>query len=272
MKKFILAIVAATLSLSAASLSDIKAKGEIRIGVRNSLPPFSEKKDGLFEGFEVELAKKLAENIIPSGKITFVGLEAKDRVSMLENDEVDVVIASFSATPERRQRVDFSIPYFTEYMGIAVLADSTLKNALEFENKRLLVVPGTTSSEFIDKNKDKFTNTTIVPCENFMNCYDKLKTGEADGYFHSAFSLAIVPIIDPGFKMVIDSSNESSSFIAVGVQKGNKDLLNLINSSIIELSKSSFFKDAYDNTFNIFYKGTLDKKYFLLDDFYKSFM
>nr|WP_314441922.1 hypothetical protein [uncultured Campylobacter sp.] len=52
------------------------------------------------------------------------------------------------------------------------------------------------------------------------------------------------------------------------MQKGNKELLDFINAELVKLSKEGFFKKAYQNTFEPFYRGTADKKYFLLDGIY----
>ncbi|RKV98531.1 MAG: amino acid ABC transporter substrate-binding protein, partial [Campylobacter sp.] len=52
------------------------------------------------------------------------------------------------------------------------------------------------------------------------------------------------------------------------VQKGNQSLLDFINADLIKLSKEGFFKKAYEDTFEPFYRGTADKKYFLLDGIY----
>ena len=60
-------------------------------------------------------------------------------------------------------------------------------------------------------------------------------------------------------------------FLGVAVQKGNAELLEAINKGLIALSKEGFFKKAYEDTFESFYKGTVDKKYFLLDDLYSFF-
>lgn len=56
------------------------------------------------------------------------------------------------------------------------------------------------------------------------------------------------------------------------MQKGNTELLDFINDQLILLNKNGFFRKAYENTFVPFYKGTVDKKYFLLEDLYSSLL
>lgn len=254
--------------LFSATLEEIKAKNEIVIGVRNSLPPFAKFENGEFSGFEVEFAKKLGETILGSGaSIKLVGVEAKDRVSKLEDDSVDLMVANFTVTPEREKVIDFSMPYFADYMGIIAKTNSNLKDFSDFKGKKLLVVPKTTSDEYIQKNKGKFVGVEIVYCENFADCYKKLLNNEADGYFHTIFAIANIPIIDSKFE-ITNNSIGSGDFLAVGVKKGNKELLKVVDDTIVKLAGEGFFKKAYENTFDVHYKGTLEKKYFLLDDIY----
>ena len=75
------------------------------------------------------------------------------------------------------------------------------------------------------------------------------------------------PILDNDVKVDLKNLGESV-FLAVAVQKGNKDLVEAINKQLAMLNKSGFFKTAYNDPFEPFYKGTADKKYFLLDDLY----
>lgn len=57
----------------------------------------------------------------------------------------------------------------------------------------------------------------------------------------------------------------------MAVQKGNAELLEVLNNAMIRLSKEEFFKKAFSDTLDPFYKGTAEEKYFLLDDIYNIF-
>ena len=90
MKKIFFIILFGFCALFARNLEEIKAANEIRIGVRTDFPPFSQIKDGEFTGFEVELAKAIGNKILGNkGKVVLVGVQAKDRIPMLKNDQID---------------------------------------------------------------------------------------------------------------------------------------------------------------------------------------
>lgn len=270
-KIFIFMIFSFSLLFST-TLEEIKARNEIKIGVRNSMPPFSKFEDGEFSGFEVEFAKKLGNAILENkGTVTIVGVEAKDRIPKLQDDSIDLMVANFTVTKQRQEVVDFSVPYFADYMGILAKTGSNLKLFSNFAGKRLLVIPNTTSEEYVKNNPDKFNGITIVNCDGFNDCYYKLQNDEADGYFHTVFAIANIPIINSEFE-ITNKAIGSGDFLAVGIKKGNSELLQVVNNTIFQLSKEGFFKQAYDLTFNTHYKGTLEKKYFLLDDIYNFFV
>lgn len=260
-------------NIFAGSLQEIRTKNEIKIGVRKNFPPLSILDNGEFKGFEVELAKKLGEIVLGNkdGKITLVGLEAKDRIPMLKNEEIDMAVANFSKTPEREKLVDFSAPYFTTYLSILSKKDKKIGKISDFSGKVLLVNPGTTSEEYINKYPDKFRGIEIKNCDNFRDCFDKLQNGLGDGYFHTILALGAAPIIDNSFEISIKQVS-TPDFIAVGFKKGNDELKKIINEAIYQLSKDGFFKHAYNDNLNVYYKGTMDSRLFLLDDIYSYFI
>ena len=271
MKKIFFIVLFSFCALFARNLEEIKAANEIRIGVRTDFPPFSQIKDGEFTGFEVELAKAIGNKILDNkGKVVLVGVEAKDRIPMLKNDQIDLMVANFTMTDERKKAVDFSLPYLLDFMGILAPKNSSLNKLSSFDGKKLLVIPGTTSDEYLKYNKSKIKDVKIVKCENLYDCLTKLKNNEADGYFHTVFALANITVIDNSF-VITNKAVGKPDYIACGIKKGNSSLLNAVNDAIVKLSKEDFFTKAYDETFKIHYKGTIDKKYFLVDDIYRVF-
>lgn len=257
--------------ICANTLSEIKSSNEIRIGVRNAFPPFSEFKDDSFNGFEVELAKEIGKIILgPTGKVTLVGVDAKDRIPKLNDNIVDLIVANFSVTEERKKYVDVSIPYFSGNMAIVTPKKLGVKKLSDMNFKKIGYLVGTTSQEYIEDNPKDFANIETVACENSYQCFQLLKNGEIDGYFHTIFALGVFPILDDDYTISIPAIGKPD-FISAAVAKDNKKLLKQVDRAILELSKDGFFKRAYDETFNTYYKGTLDRKYFLLDDIYNIF-
>ena len=254
--------------LFADSLDEIRQNKHIRIGVYEAEPPFGKQlDDGSFEGFEVELAKILADRIFGEndGSIEMIPVTNEVRFPMLQKNEADMIVAAVSVTEDRKTLADFSMPYFSVNLGILSKKSSKIASLQEFTDKKLGVLAKTTGEVFANKK-----GLNAVYCNDSIDCYKKVKSGEIDGYVNNNLFVYAYPILDDSVEVNLGNLGDTV-FLAVAVQKGNESLLNFINEQLIELSKQGFFKKAYANTFEPFYKGTVNKKYFLLDDLYNSF-
>ena len=91
-------------------LSAILKKGEIRIGMTGTQPPFTMKsKSGELIGYEVDLAKALAKNM--GVKLKLVEMPFSDLLGALKTGKVDAVKSGMTMTPERNLEVLFAGPY-----------------------------------------------------------------------------------------------------------------------------------------------------------------
>lgn len=97
-----------------------------------------------------------------------------------------------------------------------------------------------------------------------------LKNKKGDAYADDNLVVLAYPVLDRTVEANIKNLG-ASDFLAIAVQKGNKELLDAINKELINLSKEGFFLNSFRDTIDPFYKGTADKKYFLLDDIYSIF-
>lgn len=267
-KYFMLAFLFAMSCVWANNLNEIRTQKVVRVGVYESEPPFSKKTDSGFEGFEVELAKKISEAILGSsdGKIEFVGMTNEQRFPALQENRVDFVVAAVSMTKEREGLADFSMPYFSVSLGLLTKKDSPIQKISDLASYKIGAIAKTTGEAFL---KEK--NANFMYCNDSVDCYKKVKKGELDGYINNNLFVMAYPILDTSMSVKLKNLG-GAVFLAIAVQKGNAELLDFINDQLILLNKNGFFRKAYENTFVPFYKGTVDKKYFLLEDLYSSLL
>jgi putative glutamine transport system substrate-binding protein len=99
----------------------IQAHGVLRVGVKSDVPGFGflNPSRGIYEGMEIELSKLIAKEIFgdPS-KIAFTPVTANTRGPLLDNGDIDLIIATFTATEERRQIYNFSSIYYIDGLGL----------------------------------------------------------------------------------------------------------------------------------------------------------
>ena len=119
-------------SAKARTLSEIKEDGTIKIGVFSDKNPFGYvDSNGKIQGYDVYFAKRLAKDLLGSeDKAEFVYVEAASRVEYLKSAKVDVILANFTVTDERKEQVDFALPYMKVALGVvspdaALISDVT---------------------------------------------------------------------------------------------------------------------------------------------------
>src|SRR5690554_5202159 len=95
------------------SIEEIKERGTIRIGVFSDKYPFGYvDENGESQGFDVYIARRFAKDLLgDESKVEFVLVDAASRVAYLESNKVDIIMANFTVTDERKEKVDFANPY-----------------------------------------------------------------------------------------------------------------------------------------------------------------
>lgn len=242
-------------AINATNLDDIKKRGFLKIGVFSDKPPFGYiDKNGKFQGYDIFLAKRLAKNLFgDEKKVEFTPVEAASRVEFLRANKVDIILANFTKTKERQRVVDFAMPYMQVSLGV-VSKNGEITDISQLKNKILLVNKGTTADIYFTKNhneikKMKFDQNT----ETFAALID----GRGDALAHDNTLLFAWVKNNPSFKVAIPSLGEAD-VIAPAVKKGDKELLEWINSQISALNGENFFLKAYNATIKPVYGDEID--------------
>lgn len=154
-----------------------EAKGLLRVGVREDVEGFScrNAKTGRYYGLEVDLAKALAERLGYDGA-AFVSVNPQTREQLLESGEVDCVIACFSVNAERRERLDFSEPYYTDELKILVENSSQMHTVRALRGCTIAVLQ---ASDVQQEAERAFAQTGLFDGENgvrfvAMQTYDEM--------------------------------------------------------------------------------------------------
>lgn len=131
--------------------------GVVKVGVKTDVPFFSLQNTatGAYEGLEDDLAYAIAGKIFgctpdeakEKKLVAFQGVTAKTRGPLVENGELDMVIATFTITPDRKETYNFSTPYFTDAVGLLVLKDSGINTVEDLDGKVIGVAQGSTSQK-----------------------------------------------------------------------------------------------------------------------------
>lgn len=222
------------------SVDDIKAAGTIRIAVFGDLPPYGYvKNDGARAGLDVRLGEQFAADL--GVKPEWVQVNADSRVDALKSDKVDVVLANFTVTEDRKNVVDFADPYMKVSIGVASPSDAVITDPAQLAGKELAVTKGTTAEAFFTKNHPDIKLVKFdAKTQQFQAFKDRRVAALADD---NSYLFAWTKS-NPGFTVGIKEIGEPS-FIAPAVKKGDSNLRDWINTEIAKLTSDGFFERAY---------------------------
>ena len=233
-------------SAEARTLDEIKKDGKIRIGVFSDKNPFGYvDSNGEVQGYDVEFAKRIGKDLLGSeDAVEFVYVEAASRVEYLKSGKVDIILANFTVTDERKEAVDFALPYMKVALGVVSPDDALITDADQLEGKDIIVVKGTTAEAYFSET---YPDLNLVKYDEYQEAYDALLDGRGDAFATDNTEALAWSNQNKGFTTGIESIGNIDT-IAPAVQKGNTELLNWINDEIKSLADEEFFLNDYKKT------------------------
>ncbi|HCW53737.1 MAG TPA: amino acid ABC transporter substrate-binding protein [Clostridium sp.] len=233
------------------SLESIKKNDKIKIGVFSDKAPFGYvDSNGENQGFDVYIAKRFAKDLLgDEAKVEFVLVDAASRVSYLESNKVDIIMANFTVTDERKEKVDFANPYMKVALGVVSPDSAPIKSESELEGKKIIVAKGTTAETYMTQNQP---DVELAKYEQYSEIFQALKDGRGDGILSDNTEVIAWAKDNPGFTVGI-SNLGSQDTIAPAVAKGNDELREWINTELETLGKENFVHKAYEETLESVY-------------------
>lgn len=240
----------------ARTLDEIKKSGKIKIGVFSDKNPFGYvDENGKVQGYDVYFAKRIAKDLLGSeDAVDFVYVEAASRVEYLKSAKVDITLANFTVTDERKEQVDFALPYMKVALGIVSPQKAEITDVNQLKGKKLIVVKGTTAETYFSK---KYPDVTLVKFDEYQEAYDALLDGRGDAFSTDNTEVLAWAKQNKGFVVGVESLGDIDT-IAPAVQKGNTELLNWLNDEIKTLAKEKFFHKDFDETLKSVYGDSID--------------
>ena len=244
----------ASATAKARTLDEIKKSGKIKIGVFSDKNPFGYvDENGKVQGYDVYFAKRIAKDLLGSeDAVDFVYVEAASRVEYLKSAKVDITLANFTVTDERKEQVDFALPYMKVALGIVSPQKAKITDVNQLKGKKLIVVKGTTAETYFSKN---YPDVTLVKFDEYQEAYDALLDGRGDAFSTDNTEVLAWAKQNKGFVVGVESLGDIDT-IAPAVQKGNTELLNWLNDEI--KAKEKFFHKDFDETLKSVYGDSID--------------
>lgn len=225
------------------TLDEIKESGKIIIGVFSDKAPFGYvDENGAYQGYDVYFADRIGKDL--GVDVEYVSLDPASRVEFVQTGKVDVVLANFTVTEERAQKVDFALPYMKVSLGVVSPDGNVITDVSQLDGKTLIVCKGTTAETYFSEN---YPNVTLQKYDQYADAYNALLDGRGDAFSTDNTEVLAWALSNPGFTVGIDSLGDVDT-IAPAVHKGNSTLLDWLNTEIESLGEEQFFHADYDAT------------------------
>ena len=226
------------------TLDEIKESGTVNIGVFSDKNPFGYvDENGEYQGYDVYFANRLGEDL--GVKVNFVSTEAANRVENLETGKVDIILANFTVTEERAQKVDFALPYMNVALGVVSPDSKVITDLSQIgTDEEVIVISGTTAETYLTENNPEIK---LQKYDTYANAKNALENKNAVAWANDNTEVIAFALQNPGYTVGIPSLG-SQDTIAPAVSKGNETLLNWINGEIKALAAERFFHKDYEET------------------------
>lgn len=240
------------------TLKRIADSGEFRIGfVPDAIPMSFLDTKGEPNGYSIVLCKSVAKAVkaatgLEEMKITYVSLVLpEDRLSAVENGDVDIECGASTVTLSRRERVDFSLMTFITGGAILSLAESPIPSISNVEKKTIAVIEGTTTHDTLRKlsevNEYAFTLRIIKTHDKGM---ELLNDKKVDGYATDrAMIVGQVLLSGDVAKYTISSDVFSFEPYALMLQRGDTDFRLVVDRALAKLYRNARIRRIYHNWF-----------------------
>lgn len=229
-------------------MKELADAGTINVGVKFDQPGlgFKDAASDLPTGFDVEMAKVLVASLgidpNDTDKVKYVETISDNREPFLEDGTVDLVLASYSITDERRAVVGQAGPYLVTGQQLLVAADSDIADVADVKGEEVCSVTGSTSLDNIEAEGAK-----PVGFDTYSECVEKVLDGTVSAMSTDGTILAGYAAQNEGdLKVVGDQFSEER--IGVGYSIDSPEMCQWIVDTITAAYDDGKYEEAFTAT------------------------
>jgi glutamate transport system substrate-binding protein len=232
------------------TMAEIQEAGTLRVGIKYDQPLFGVQTPGGVEGFDAEIARLIAEGIWGEGgadNIEFQEAVSANREPFLEQDTVDIVVATYTINDERKEVVGFAGPYYEAGQDIMVASGNPdgIEGVEDLTGKTICSVEGSTSLDNLNEMVED--PEEIIALDTYSACAEELAQGRVQAV--STDNVILIGLIDErpdDFELVDNPFTEEP--YGIGVQLEADDFRDWINDRLEEIYESGEWEQAWNDT------------------------
>ncbi len=235
-----LAIAAETNSLITPeinTLDKIQKRGKLVIGVKDNLPPLGFRdRNGNLSGLEIDIARELAKEL--NMPLELVPLKNRDRLSALQNNQIDLAIAQITVTTNRSRLIDFSLPYYTD-STIAIAKRGTTSQELS-QPSAIGVLKNSAAIAVI---QSRFPKAAIIGANSYTDGLDALQSDKVKAFVGDRTSLSQWLKDHPDYEIIGQALAVHSLAIALPRGLQHLDLRDRVFDIVEKWRKNGWLKE-----------------------------
>lgn len=243
------------------TLKKIKDSSVFNLGYLTSAPPFSfPGPDKRPVGYSIDLctriASKIQKDLNINLKLNWVPVTTENRLEMVASGKVDIECGTTTASLSRQERVDFSLTTFVDGGGLLTKKDFNLRAVGDLADKRIAVIPGTTTETALTKFlKDEFVTVQKIQVKSHVEGLMAVESGSADAFASDRGILAGLAVTskDPS-KFALPGVLFSYEPYGFMVRRNDAAFRLAVNRTLAGLYRSGEILEIYDRWFGAFGK------------------
>ncbi|WP_298736515.1 transporter substrate-binding domain-containing protein [uncultured Subdoligranulum sp.] len=235
---------AATAEAASGELTTV-TPGKLTMSTNAAFPPYEmTADDGSFEGIDVEVAQAIADKLGLELQIDDMDFDAA--LLAAQTGKSDMVMAGVTVTEERQTVMDFSNTYANGIQVVIVPEDSDIASIEDMTGKMIGVQRGTTGDLYCSDTVENggFGEENVTPYDNGLTAVQALLNGQVDCVVIDNAPAQEFVKANPGLK-ILDTEYANEEY-AIGVAKGNTQLLDAINGALEELEADGTLQSIVD--------------------------
>jgi polar amino acid transport system substrate-binding protein len=228
------------------TLEAVKKKGVLVAGVKDSTPGFGsiDEKTREIVGYDVDFMKTIAKKL--GVKLELKTVTSSTRMPQLIEENIDIIAATMTKNPERAQQIDFSYAYFFTGQKF-IVKKGTVKELADLDGKKIGTAKGSTSEQNAAKALPK---ATVLSFDDYPQALLALQQGKVFAITTDESILANYLATMPNKnKYEIPNIQISDEPYGLGMRKGDRNFVDFVNKTLLEMEKSGEAKKLFDKWF-----------------------
>jgi polar amino acid transport system substrate-binding protein len=269
MKQLLVAVVLVLLALTrqaaADELDEVKTRGKLIVGVSDTTPPFSFKKEGSAEviGYDIDIVNAVARRMGLS--VETVSLSSAERIPLIQQGKIDFAATSMTRTAERLKDIDFSYIYFVTPHAVIVQKASGITSVHQLAGKRASSASTSTAGPNLKEAEPK---VELVYVRDYAQAFGLLKEGKVDAFPTDESVLrAIVKQDGHPDDYVFLSDFTKSRDVGFALKKDEPRFKDAINKALLDVEASGDAAKIFKSWFGPQSPEPMTRKFIIRSDY-----